>query len=111
MKLAQTVDTAQISRDGLIDRSVQVDFQALGVNYVASSRAQAAPSLRFVDKLPANYLYCGPIHLALPGARIIVLARGAMDSCLAMLSDFIRKPVSLQVESVYNQEQFDIVLM
>jgi ribonuclease G len=30
---------------------------------------------------------------------------------LAMLSDFIAKPVSLQVESVYNQEQFDIILM
>jgi ribonuclease G len=30
---------------------------------------------------------------------------------LAMLSDFIAKPVSLLVESAYNQEQFDIVLM
>lgn len=30
---------------------------------------------------------------------------------LAMLSDFIGKPISLQVESSYNQEQFDIVLM
>ena len=30
---------------------------------------------------------------------------------LAMLSDFIGKPVSLQVESQYSQEQFDIVLM
>ena len=30
---------------------------------------------------------------------------------LAMLSDFIGKPVSLQVESTYSQEQFDIVLM
>jgi ribonuclease G len=30
---------------------------------------------------------------------------------LATLSDFIGKPVSLQVESVYNQEQYDIVLM
>jgi ribonuclease G len=30
---------------------------------------------------------------------------------LAMLSDFIAKPVSLQVESAYNQEQFDIILM
>ena len=30
---------------------------------------------------------------------------------LAMLSDFIGKPVSLQVETVYNQEQFDIILM
>ena len=30
---------------------------------------------------------------------------------LALLSDFIGKPVSLQVETVYNQEQFDIILM
>jgi len=30
---------------------------------------------------------------------------------LAMLSDFVKKPVSMQVESVYHQEQFDIVLM
>jgi len=29
---------------------------------------------------------------------------------LALLSDFIGKPVSLQVETVYNQEQFDIIL-
>ncbi|MBI3042160.1 MAG: ribonuclease G [Betaproteobacteria bacterium] len=30
---------------------------------------------------------------------------------LAMLSDFIGKPVSLQVETAYNQEQYDIILM
>ena len=30
---------------------------------------------------------------------------------LAMLSDFIGKPISMQVESSYTQEQFDIVLM
>ena len=30
---------------------------------------------------------------------------------LAMLSDFIGRPVSLQVETLYNQEQFDIILM
>ena len=30
---------------------------------------------------------------------------------LAMLSDFIAKPVSLQVETAYNQEQYDIILM
>jgi len=30
---------------------------------------------------------------------------------LAMLSDFIGKPVSLQVETAYHQEQFDIILM
>jgi ribonuclease G len=30
---------------------------------------------------------------------------------VAMLSDFIGKPISMQVESSYSQEQFDIVLM
>jgi ribonuclease G len=30
---------------------------------------------------------------------------------LAMLSDFIGKPISMQVESMYHQEQYDIVLM
>jgi len=33
------------------------------------------------------------------------------SASLAMLSDFIGKPVSVQVESSYAQEQFDIVLM
>jgi ribonuclease G len=33
------------------------------------------------------------------------------SGALAMLSDFIGKPVSMQVESSYGQEQFDIVLM
>jgi ribonuclease G len=32
-------------------------------------------------------------------------------SSLTMLSDFIGKPISVQVESGYSQEQFDIVLM
>jgi ribonuclease G len=33
------------------------------------------------------------------------------SQALAMLSDFIGKPVSLQVETVYHQERYDIVLM
>jgi ribonuclease G len=30
---------------------------------------------------------------------------------LAMLEEFIRKPISLQVESQYSQEQYDVILM
>jgi ribonuclease G len=30
---------------------------------------------------------------------------------VVMLSDFIGKPISMQVETSYSQEQFDIVLM
>ena len=33
------------------------------------------------------------------------------SASLAMLSDFIGKPVSVQVETGYSQEQYDIVLL
>jgi ribonuclease G len=33
------------------------------------------------------------------------------SQALAMLSDFIGKPISLQAEASYAQEQYDIVLM
>jgi ribonuclease G len=33
------------------------------------------------------------------------------SAAVAMLSDFIRRPISLQVESGYTQEQYDVVLM
>ena len=37
-----------------------------------------------IEKLPHNYLYIGAIASALPGAKIVVLCRSPLDSCLAM---------------------------
>jgi len=42
---------------------------------------------------------------------VIDLFQEEESASLAMLSDFIGKPVSVQVESSYSQEQYDIVLM
>jgi ribonuclease G len=47
----------------------------------------------------------------LASQQVIDLFLDEESQSLAMLSDFIGKPVSLQVETAYNQEQFDIVLM
>ena len=47
----------------------------------------------------------------LASQQVIDLFLDEESQGLAMLSDFIGKPVSLQVESAYNQEQFDIILM
>ena len=47
----------------------------------------------------------------LASQQVIDMFLDEESQSLAMLSDFIGKPVSLQVESQYNQEQFDIVLM
>jgi ribonuclease G len=47
----------------------------------------------------------------LASQQVIDLFLDEESQSLAMLSDFIGKPVSLQVETLYNQEQFDIILM
>jgi ribonuclease G len=47
----------------------------------------------------------------LASQQVIDMFLDEESQSLATLSDFIGKPVSLQVESVYNQEQYDIVLM
>ena len=47
----------------------------------------------------------------LAAQSVIDLLLEEESPAVAMLSDFIGKPVSLQVESSYLQEQFDIVLM
>jgi tetratricopeptide (TPR) repeat protein len=39
---------------------------------------------RIVDKLPANFLYAGMIHAALPNARIIHMRRHPIDTCLSI---------------------------
>lgn len=60
-----------------------MDWKALGEGYVQSTRPGTAGSLRFVDKLPHNFLYIGHIAKALPAARIILLRRDPMDTCLS----------------------------
>ena len=47
----------------------------------------------------------------LASQQVIDLFLEDESQSLAMLSDFIGKPVSMQVETVYSQEQYDIVLM
>ena len=47
----------------------------------------------------------------LASQKVIALLMDEESQSLANLSDFIGKPVSLQVENQYSQEAFDIVLM
>ena len=50
-------------------------------------------------------------YRVLASQTVIDLFQEEESASLAMLSDFIGKPVSMQLESGYMQEQFDIVLM
>jgi hypothetical protein len=49
-----------------------------------AAASRVPPQARFVDKTLENYLYCGLIHAALPGAKIILVRRLPMDACWAM---------------------------
>ena len=67
-----------------VEASLAVDFHELGTSYLAAAGQLAGGSPYFVDKLPFNFLYCGYIAAALPGARIIQLTRDPLDSCYAL---------------------------
>jgi tetratricopeptide (TPR) repeat protein len=55
----------------------------LGRDYLACLAALSSAT-RVVDKLPANFLYAGLIHAALPRARIIHMRRDPLDTCLSI---------------------------
>ena len=50
-------------------------------------------------------------YRVLASQPVIDLFQEEESASVAMLSDFIGKPISMQVETSYTQEQFDIVLM
>jgi len=50
-------------------------------------------------------------YRVLAGPAVVDLFLDEESQALAMLSDFIEKPVSLQSEPSYSPEQYDIVLM
>lgn len=72
-------------------RPPQPDFGAIGRSYMDAVSAYRDGRRLFVDKAPMNFLYAGLIRLALPGARIVMLHRHPMDSCLAMHKTLFRE--------------------
>ena len=82
---AREAHTRLGSRDpDLLRASLQMDFGALGRNYLASVRQLADGQRYTIDKLPFNFRYCGLIHKALPKASIVHLMRDPMDTCYAI---------------------------
>ena len=64
--------------------SLGIDFAFLGADYMRGARDAAGGSALFIDKMPVNFMYCGPIRKALPKAKIIHLVREPLDSCYAV---------------------------
>ena len=65
-----------------VEKLSGVDLAVLGKRYL-DSVAPLARRPHVVDKMPANFLYAGLAHLALPNARMIHCRRNAMDTCVS----------------------------
>ena len=62
-------------------------MKRIAARYLAEMKRIAPTGIaRVIDKMPANYLYIGLIHLALPNARIIHAVRDPMDTCVSCFS-------------------------
>lgn len=72
------------SRNDMVRLTAGIDFTQLGQAYIDSTRPLSGNSPRFIDKFPQNTLNMGPIRLALPKARMVLLQRHPMDSCYSM---------------------------
>jgi hypothetical protein len=75
---------AALHRRDLVARSAELDFAALGREYLARVKSTLGDDRRFTDKMPLNYLYCGLIIRSLPNAKIVHVSRHPMAACFAM---------------------------
>jgi tetratricopeptide (TPR) repeat protein len=93
---------AQLARRELVAGSANLDFAALGRDYLDRVPELPAGARRFTDKMPLNYLYCGLIRRALPNAKIVHLTRQPMAQCYAMYKTLFKDgyPFSYDLDDI-----------
>ncbi|MBE1287535.1 MAG: tetratricopeptide repeat protein [Alteromonadaceae bacterium] len=85
-----------------VEQSVNLDIAELGQFYIKKTQRIASDKQYFIDKLPFNFFYIDLIRAALPQAKIIVMLRDPMDTCIGNY----RQMFSLN--SPYYQYAFDL---
>lgn len=65
------------------------DWRRLGAKYVERTRRWIKERPVFVDKLPSNWYYIGPIRAMLPAARIVVARRDPLETCLSCYRQYL----------------------
>jgi tetratricopeptide (TPR) repeat protein len=73
------------NQDAQREPRLDADLMAgMARDYLRHLTSLSGEAQRIVDKLPANFLYAGLIHCALPQARIIHMQRHPIDTCLSI---------------------------
>ncbi|MEO0367643.1 MAG: sulfotransferase [Pseudomonadota bacterium] len=83
VKRASQTKTQRMLDETVLAKADQLDFAAVGQDYLASLTGRIKPDIRFIDKMPLNFLYLGYIKHALPAAKIICLKRHPLDTCIS----------------------------
>jgi Sulfotransferase family len=83
LQLRWCTDHRSTLDDIVMERLPGVDFAELGRRYLAQTQWRARGKPFFTDKLPRNWMLAGPIHRALPQAKILNLVRDPMDVCFS----------------------------
>ncbi len=83
IKRATGTRSARILDVETIERARDLDWPAIGKEYLQSTRPATGHSAHFIDKTPLNFLLIGFIQRALPNARIICLRRHPLDTVLS----------------------------
>jgi len=91
-----------LPRPELVAATRELDFSALGADYLERTRPATSQRSYFTDKMPLNYLYCGLIRRALPNARIVHVTRHPMASCYAMFKTLFKDgyPFSYDLDDI-----------
>jgi hypothetical protein len=63
----------------------------MGEQYVEQLLRRSPNSKHITDKMPANYLGVGMIHLMLPNAKIIHVKRNPVDTCVSAFTRLFNK--------------------
>jgi len=59
------------------------DWQRMGHRYLERTATWRGKRPRFTDKMPSNWHYVGAIRAMLPGARVIMVRRDPLETCLS----------------------------
>lgn len=81
-KHSKTTSNLVLDADTLRTTS-EIDLTKVGEQYLLATQALCGNQKVTTDKMPLNFFYASLILKALPSARVVVLRRGAMDSCLS----------------------------
>ena len=83
LKKMTLTKSPQVLDEETIWAAKELNFQDLAQRYLDSTKPLSDKTPYFIDKMPLNFFYLGFIKKALPKAKIIILRRNAMDTCLS----------------------------